>query len=64
MQGMKANTEQAETLGNFAIASAEARDWPRAFSQMQQALEVCGECRIKADLHKNLGLILAKSGEI
>jgi tetratricopeptide (TPR) repeat protein len=55
--------ERAESLGNFALGAASARDWPRAIAQMKEALEICGNCRARADLHKNLGLIYARSGD-
>ena len=57
-------TDRAETLGNFALASANARDWPQAISQLREAIEVCGECPTRALLHKNLGLIHARSGDL
>jgi tetratricopeptide (TPR) repeat protein len=55
-------TDRAATLGNFAIAAAAARDWAQAIAQLKEALEVCGECHSRADLHKNLGLIYCRSG--
>jgi len=55
-------TDRAATLGNFAIAAAAARDWTQAIAQLKEALEVCGECHSRADLHKNLGLIYCRSG--
>ncbi|MEO8661872.1 MAG: tetratricopeptide repeat protein, partial [Bryobacteraceae bacterium] len=64
IQRTRQMTDRAETLGNFALSAADARDWPRAVSQSMEALEVCGDCRSKADLHKNLGLIYARSGEV
>jgi tetratricopeptide (TPR) repeat protein len=57
-------TDRAETLGNFALASANARDWPQAIEHLREAIEVCGECPTKALLHKNLGLIHARSGDL
>ena len=57
-------TDRAETLGNFALASANARDWPQAIAHLREAIEVCGECPTKALLHKNLGLIHARSGDL
>jgi tetratricopeptide (TPR) repeat protein len=55
-------TDRAATLGNFAIAAAAARDWAQAVAQLKEALDVCGDCRSRADLHKNLGLIYCRSG--
>jgi tetratricopeptide (TPR) repeat protein len=56
-------TVRAKTLSNFALQAAEAEDWPKAVGQLEQAIEACGECSILALLHKNLGLILAQSGD-
>jgi tetratricopeptide (TPR) repeat protein len=64
LQKKRQITDRAETLGNFALASAGARDWPQAVAQLKEALDICGECRSKADLHKNLGLIYCKSGAL
>jgi tetratricopeptide (TPR) repeat protein len=57
-------TDEAQTLGNFGVASAAARDWTRAVGQLKQALQVCGECGSRGDLHKNLGLIYCRSGDL
>ena len=57
-------TDRAEMLGHFALASANARDWPQAIAQLGEAIEVCGECPAKALLHKNLGLIHLRSGDL
>jgi tetratricopeptide (TPR) repeat protein len=56
--------DQAGTLANDALAASEAHDWPEAIRQLQQAIEVCGGCVMKADLHKNLGLIDCQMGDI
>jgi tetratricopeptide (TPR) repeat protein len=64
LQQARQITDRAETLGNFAISAAAARDWPRAIAQLKEALDLCGECRSKADLHKNLGLVYCRSGDV
>jgi Flp pilus assembly protein TadD len=64
MQQHKQLTSQAETLANFALASANRGDYPQAISQLREAVGECGECRSKADLYKDLGLIECKSGDI
>ena len=51
-------------LGLFALASAAARDWPQAVAQLREAIEVCGNCRARGELHKNLGLIYCRSGQL
>jgi len=56
--------DRAQTLGNFALASAAARDWPQAIAQLQEALKVCGDCSALALLHKDLGLIYCRSGDL
>lgn len=50
-------------MGNLALASANAHDWPGAISQLKEALQICGKCRESPLLHKNLGLIYRRSGE-
>jgi hypothetical protein len=55
---------QAGTLGNNALAAGAAHDWPEAIRQFQQAIEACGDCAIKADLHKKLGLTDCQTGDI
>ena len=56
--------DQAGTLGNDALAAGAAHDWPEAIRQFQKAIEVCGDCAIKADLHKKLGLTDCQMGDI
>jgi tetratricopeptide (TPR) repeat protein len=56
--------DEAGTLGNDALAAGVAHDWPEAIRKFQKAIEVCGDCAIKADLHKKLGLIDCQMGDI
>ena len=57
--------DRAETLGNFALASAAAaHDWQQAVAQLKEALNLCGYCRSRGDLHKDLGLIYCRSGDL
>jgi tetratricopeptide (TPR) repeat protein len=56
--------DQAGTLGNNALAAGAAHDWPEAVREFQKAIEVCGECAIKADLHKKLGITDCEMGDI
>lgn len=53
--------DRAQTLGNFALAAADAKDWPRAFDQLKEAIEICASCSALPRLHKNLGLIYCRS---
>jgi tetratricopeptide (TPR) repeat protein len=52
---------RARALSNFALGAARDEDWPKAIEQLREAIEVCGDCSVRALLHKNLGLILAQS---
>jgi Tfp pilus assembly protein PilF len=54
---------RARALSNFALGAAKDEDWPKAMNQLREAIEVCGECPVRALLHKNLGLITAQSGD-
>jgi tetratricopeptide (TPR) repeat protein len=56
--------DQAGTLANDAVAASKAHDWPEAVRQLRQAIEVCGGCVMRADLHKDLGLIDCQMGDI
>lgn len=56
--------DEASTLGNNALAAGAAHDWPEAIRQFQKAIDVCGDCAIKADLHKKLGLTDCQMGDL
>jgi tetratricopeptide (TPR) repeat protein len=64
LQRKRRITERADTLGNFALAAASARDWNQAVAQLEEAVAICGNCQSKGDLHKNLGLIYCRSGNL
>jgi len=64
LQKKRRVSDRADTLGNFALSSAAARDWEKAVSQLKEAIEVCGDCPTRFKLHKTLGLIYARSGEL
>ena len=55
--------DRVQTLGNFALASANAQDWPQAITQLKEALTTCGECTAQFRLHKDLGLVYCRSGD-
>jgi tetratricopeptide (TPR) repeat protein len=57
-------TDRVANLGNSAIQSANAQDWPRALAQMKEAIAVCGECAEAAHLHRNLGLMYCRTGNL
>ena len=63
LQAQEHITDRASTLGNFALASADAHDWPQAISQLKEALNVCGNCSALPVLHKDLGLIYCRAGD-
>jgi len=56
--------DRVETLANDAAASAQAQEWSEAVRQLKQAFEACGECNIKPQLHKKLGLIYCHAGDL
>ena len=63
MKAAEARVNRARVLSNFALAAVEQQDWSRALDQLGQALEVCGACKIRATLHKNLGLVKSHAGD-
>jgi tetratricopeptide (TPR) repeat protein len=54
--------DRVQSLGNFAIESANAQNWPQAVEQMKEAIQLCGQCAQSAHLHRNLGLIYCRTG--
>jgi tetratricopeptide (TPR) repeat protein len=63
MRAQQHITDRAQMLGNFALASADAHDWPKAVAQLKEAMEACGKCSALPLLHKDLGLIYCHSGD-
>lgn len=57
------STARARLLSNSALQAAQRQEWEHALGQLREALEVCGECADRATLRRNLGLILAQSGD-
>jgi Flp pilus assembly protein TadD len=47
-----------------ALAAAHAHDWPGSIAQLQEALQMCGNCNLAPELHKHLGLIYWRSGDL
>jgi tetratricopeptide (TPR) repeat protein len=64
LQQRRQMTDRAGTLANFALDAAAARDWEEAIAKLNEAVEVCGNCPSKADIHKDLGLIYCRSGNL
>lgn len=52
------------TLANNGVVAASAHDWPEATRQLKAAIAECGDCAVKADLHKKLGLIDCQDGDL
>jgi putative PEP-CTERM system TPR-repeat lipoprotein len=63
LQAQQHIMDRAQTLGNFALASADAHDWPQAIAHLREALDACGTCNALPQLHKDLGLIYCHSGD-
>jgi tetratricopeptide (TPR) repeat protein len=57
-------TSEADTMGNLALAAAERHDYAQAIEQLGKALQVCGDCKEKGTLKKDLGLVEARSGNV
>ena len=64
LQKQRQIADRAATLGNDAVASTQAHEWQQAIGQLKEAIEVCGDCAVKADLHKKLGLLDCQLGDI
>jgi tetratricopeptide (TPR) repeat protein len=57
-------SDKVQTLNNFALESANAHNWPQAVEQLQESIKACGQCKQLPVLHRNLGLIYARQGNI
>ena len=63
LQAQQHIMDRSSTLGNFALASADAHDWPQAIAQLKEGIQTCGGCSALGQLHKDLGLIYCHSGD-
>lgn len=63
LQAERQDTDRAGTLWNFALAAAKREEWQQAYELFRQALEVCGDCPARGQIHKNFGIIYAQSGD-
>jgi tetratricopeptide (TPR) repeat protein len=57
-------SDRVSELGNEALEAANAENWPQAVEQMNEAIQLCGDCLQSAHLHKNLGLFYRRTGNI
>lgn len=64
LQKAKETTNRVGQLGNFAIQAANAQNWPQALQEMNEAIAVCGQCEEAAHLHRNLGLMYCRTGNL
>ena len=64
MQQERRIIDRAGMLANNSAVAASAHDWPEATRQIKEAIAECGDCALKADLHKKLGLIDCQSGDL
>ena len=63
LKAMEQDTDRAGTLWNFALAEAGREKWDKAFELFGRALEACGDCPAKGQIHKNFGLTYGHSGD-
>lgn len=56
--------DRVHQLNNFALEAARDHNWPLALSQLKEAIKACGQCQEIPTLHKNLGLIYARKGDV
>lgn len=59
-----ATEDRSKALGNEAYRSFLAQDWTKAIQLFREALQMCGDCEVQATLHRNLGLVLCRAGNV
>jgi len=64
LQKEQQQADRISELGNLAIEAANAKNWPQALQQMNEAIQLCGNCPQSAHLHKNLGLFYTRTGNV
>ena len=57
-------TDRAEMLSFLAVSSAKAGKLAEAITQLQEAVDLCGDCRLRGDILKSLGLVYCHSGDL
>jgi len=63
LQELQSAADDAEAMGNDAL-NAAAGDPAKAIAGLKAAIERCGECSVRWQLHKNLGLVYCRSGDL
>ena len=64
LQELQRATDDAQAMGNDALNAAAAGDSAKAIAGLKEAIERCGECSVRPQLHKNLGLVYCRSGDL
>jgi Flp pilus assembly protein TadD len=64
LQELQRATDDAQAMGNDALNKAAAGDWSTAIVGLKKAIDRCGECSVRPQLHKNLGLVYCRSGDL
>jgi hypothetical protein len=61
---MRDTTDAAEAIANDGLKDAAAGNWPKAIEQIKTAIERCGACSVMPLLHKDLGLVYCRAGNL
>jgi len=64
LQRTRQSSDKIQTLNNFALEAANAHNWPQAIEELQESIKACGQCKQLSTLHRNLGLIHAREGDL
>ena len=56
--------ERVRELGNQAYAAMQHQEWQSAIVTLQQAIDLCASCSLRADLHQRLGLAECHRGNL
>jgi len=64
LQSKRQATDLAKSSELSAKAAVQRGNWPAAVTQLQKALEFCGDCAMQADLRKSLGLAYCYANDL
>jgi len=56
-------TARVKQLNNFALQAANGNNWAHAIAQLNEAIDLCGQCTQMGVLRKNIGLLYARKGD-